>query len=220
MSPQALIRLSPLGVLIAGLLALNWAWGLSGPILASAGLALPAAPIVEAAAEPEAPAISPIFTREVQHWADRIVAWAALYELDPNLVATVMQIESCGWPGAISSSSAQGLFQVMPYHFADGEAMQDPDTNARRGLAYLALGLARAGGDAGLALAGYNGGHSQIGKAAALWPAETRRYWYWGTGIYADASGGLADSPRLREWIGAGGASLCARAAQALELQP
>ena len=45
-----------------------------------------------------------------------------------------------------------------------GEVMQDPDTNAARGLAYLALGLQRGGGDAGLALAGYNGGHSQIGK--------------------------------------------------------
>jgi soluble lytic murein transglycosylase-like protein len=163
--------------------------------------------------------LSSIFTPEVQHWAEKIVAWATPFQLDPNLVATVMQIESCGGPGAVSSSKAQGLFQVMPFHFAPGENMQDPATNAARGLAYLALGLTRAGGDAGLALAGYNGGHSQIGKDSALWPSETKRYWYWGTGIYADALSGQTTSTRLQEWLNAGGASLCAKASQELGIQ-
>src|SRR5262245_49340622 len=116
--------------------------------------------------------LSPVFTPEVQHWARKITAWAALYQLDPNLVATVMQIESCGAPHAASSSGAQGLFQVMPYHFDSQDMMEDPDTNAGRGLAYLALGLSRAGGNIGLALAGYNGGHGVIGQDRSLWPAE------------------------------------------------
>jgi hypothetical protein len=104
----------------------------------------------------------------------------------------------------------------MPFHFAEGEDMQDPDTNAARGLAYLALGLQRSGGNAGLALAGYNGGHGMIGQDAALWPNETQRYWYWGTGIYGDAAGGQKSSARLQEWLQAGGASLCATASQQL----
>jgi len=108
------------------------------------------------------------------------------------------------------------LFQVMPYHFATGDNMLDPDTNAERGLAYLSLGLKRAGGNVGLALAGYNGGHSLIGLASSLWPAQAQRYWYWGTGIYNDAVNGQANSPRLQEWLAAGGASLCSRAAQQL----
>jgi hypothetical protein len=94
--------------------------------------------------------------------------------------------------------------------------MLDPDTNAARGLAYLSLGLQRAGGNAGLALAGYNGGHSLIGLASSLWPAQAQRYWYWGTGIYKDAVSGQPSSPRLQEWLAAGGASLCARAAKQL----
>src|ERR1051326_70323 len=53
--------------------------------------------------------LSPVFTPEVQHWATPIMNWAAPYKLDPNLVATVMQIESCGAPHAVSSSGAQGL---------------------------------------------------------------------------------------------------------------
>ncbi len=156
--------------------------------------------------------LSPVFTPEVQHWANKISSWAAVFQLDPNLVATVMQIELCGAPSVISGSGAQGLFQVMPFHFAAGEDTLDPDTNAARGLAYLALGLARASGNAGLALAGYNGGHSLIGLDSSLWPAQTQRYWYWGTGIYQDAAGGQPQSPRLAEWLQSGGASLCAQA--------
>lgn len=221
--PPTVIRLLPLEVLFLGALALGWTVvRLEGPFWAAAPAGL--APVGESAAPAAAvPAVasvglSPVFTPEVQHWSPQIQAWAAGYALDPNLVATVMQIESCGWPGAVSSSGAQGLFQVMPFHFVAGEAMQDPDTNAGRGLAYLALGLQRAGGDVGRALAGYNGGHSQIGKDPGLWPAQTQRYWYWGTGIYADAAGGQAASGRLEEWLASGGASLCARARQALGL--
>ena len=165
-----------------------------------------------------AASVSAVFSPEVQFWAGRIVEWAAQFGLDPDLVATVMQIESCGMPSAVSPSGARGLFQVMPYHFAAGERMLDPDTNAQRGLAYLALGLARSGGDAGLALAGYNGGHGRIGVARALWPAETARYWYWGTGIYSDAQAGEDESLRLQEWLRAGGAGLCRQAAQELGL--
>jgi hypothetical protein len=83
---------------------------------------------------------------------------------------------------------------------------------------YLSLGLQRANGNAGLALAGYNGGHSQIGKDSSLWPNETQRYWYWGTGIYEEATNGAAQSSRLQEWLQAGGASLCSRAAEQIGL--
>jgi soluble lytic murein transglycosylase-like protein len=209
LSQRFVIRLLPLEVLALGALATGWAISqLEAPPL----IAVEAAP---AASSATAAPLSPVFTPEVQRWAEEIVEWSAGYNLDPNLVATVMQIESCGAVNAVSSSGAQGLFQVMPFHFAPEEQMQDPDTNAARGLAYLALGLTRAQGDVGRALAGYNGGHSQIGKDFSLWPAQTQRYWYWGIGIYADAASGQTSSPRLAEWLKAGGASLCARAAQA-----
>jgi len=100
---------------------------------------------------------------EVQVWAADIGRWAAEFGLDPNLAATIMQIESCGNPTAVSPAGAQGLFQVMPFHFAVGEAMQNPDTNARRGLAYLAERLAQTGGDTRQSFAGYNGGQAAAG---------------------------------------------------------
>lgn len=163
--------------------------------------------------------IAPLFTAEVQHWGEKIASWSEDWNLDPNLVATVMQIESCGNPKAVSRAGAMGLFQVMPYHFETGEAPYQPATNAGRGLAYLRRSLDARGGNVRLGLAGYNGGINGTKKAESTWPAETIRYVYWGTGIYADAQKGKTSSERLNEWLGSGGASLCAQAARQLELQ-
>ncbi|MEJ5223435.1 MAG: transglycosylase SLT domain-containing protein [Anaerolineales bacterium] len=162
--------------------------------------------------------IAPLFTPEVQYWAANITQWAKNAGIDPNLAATVMQIESCGDPRARSHAGATGLFQVMPFHFKSGENAYTPDTNALRGLDYLARALTAANGDARLALAGYNGGISVIRKPESQWAAETRRYTYWGSGIYADALAGKSQSARLDEWLRAGGASLCRQAAERLGL--
>jgi hypothetical protein len=160
--------------------------------------------------------ISAVFTPEVQYWGQAISRWAAQAGLDPNLAAVVMQIESCGDPGATSGSGAMGLFQVMPFHFAPSDAPYDPDTNALRGLNYLKRSLQAANNDARLAFAGYNGGIGVIQRNEWTWPAETVRYAYWGSGIYADALAGVSQSSRLNEWIRAGGSGLCARANQRL----
>lgn len=155
--------------------------------------------------------LSPVFTPEVQFWATEIAAWAELYQMDANLIATVIQIESCGNPSISSSAGAQGLFQVMPFHFAAGEDMLDVQTNANRGLTYLQGAIALSNGDAGLALVGYNGGYGAI---SGRWAAETQRYYYWGSGIYTDAISGATTSDTLQEWLAAGGSRLCASASQ------
>lgn len=89
--------------------------------------------------------------------------------------------------------------------------MLDVETNARRGLTYLQGALELAKGEVGLALVGYNGGYGAIN---GNWAAETRRYYYWGSGIYEEATSGMTTSPTLQEWLAAGGASLCAKASQ------
>jgi soluble lytic murein transglycosylase-like protein len=163
--------------------------------------------------------LAPLFTPEIQFWSASLTRWAAEHGLDPNLAATVMQIESCGNPAARSSAGASGLFQVMPFHFYPTEDNYDPETNALRGMNYLAESLKRSGGDARLALAGYNGGVGVIGRAEGSWAAETLRYAYWGSGIYADAAQNASSSGRLNEWLAAGGASLCRKAREQLGLQ-
>jgi soluble lytic murein transglycosylase-like protein len=206
----------PLAVLLVGLLLAFSIKGLDTPVQAES---LPSTPTTE-----ERPAaavstgLSPIFTPEIHYWADSITRWAAASNLDPNLAAVVMQIESCGDPRATSRAGAMGLFQVMPYHFSAGENPYAPDTNALRGLGYLKSSLDKAGGNARLALAGYNGGIGVISRGEWAWAAETVRYVKYGFPIYEDASRGITSSAALNEWYNRYGASLCRQAAQRLGL--
>jgi len=208
MKPNTLIAFIPLGIALATVLS----------VCAAAGIATESAAAVSvppAAADRPADdaAIAAVFSPSVRAWEPEIIGWSEEFGLDPNLAATVMQIESCGNPSAVSRAGAQGLFQVMPFHFSDGEDMQAPAVNARRGLEYLAGALLKSEGDIRRALAGYNGGHGVIDWNPSQWSAETKRYAYWGEGIYADAAAGRSSSPRLEEWLAAGGASLCEQAA-------
>ena len=156
--------------------------------------------------------IAPLFTAEVQFWSEKIVKWSAEQGIDPNIAATVMQIESCGNPDAQSNSGAMGLFQVMPFHFVEGENAFDPEINALRGLSYLSKSQGLSNNDVRLSLAGYNGGIGMIAEPETNWADETIRYVYWGSGIYSDATQNSTRSARLDEWLAAGGDSLCAAA--------
>jgi soluble lytic murein transglycosylase-like protein len=162
--------------------------------------------------------IAPFFTREVQYWVVEIDRWAREYGLDPNLIATIMQVESCGSPTVESRAGAIGLFQVMPFHFRASEDSLDPDTNAHRGMIYLVRALELAGGDVGLASAGYNGGHGVIGLSEERWSAETLRYRYFVEGIYGDAAAGLSESDRLTTWYTNYGVDLCQKTSRELGL--
>jgi len=163
--------------------------------------------------------LAPFFRPEVVYWEENIIRWAEIWDLDPNLVATVMQIESCGDPNALSTAGAIGLFQVMPYHFTEDDKPYKPNINARRGMAYLKQAM-QTYNDVRLSFASYNGGISTAAKTEMQWPQQTIDYVYWGTNIYRDAAAGLESSPTLDEWLMSGGASLCSQASLRLGLVP
>jgi soluble lytic murein transglycosylase-like protein len=188
----------------------------AAPVQASNSSSSTAAFAINSIAASSANGISPIFTRSVQYWSKDIVRWANAASLDPNLLAVVMQIESCGDPRALSRAGATGLFQVMPFHFHLGENPFNPDTNALRGTSYLSRSLQAANGNARLALAGYNGGIGVISRGEGTWSAETNRYVRFGGPIYEDASSGAASSPALDEWYRSYGVSLCRQASNRL----
>ncbi|MGD8552599.1 MAG: lytic transglycosylase domain-containing protein [Anaerolineales bacterium] len=156
---------------------------------------------------------SEYFSPQVVRWEGSIFDWADQSGLPPDLIAIVMQIESCGDRYARSSAGAMGIFQVMPFHFGSQEDPFDPQVNASRGLDYLAHGYASSEQDIRLTLAGYNGGHSIMNAPPKLWPEETQRYVLWGVGIWEDIQFGRHPSPTLERWLHAGGASLCSAAA-------
>lgn len=178
---------------------------------------------------PEAP-LAPLFTESVDYWAPAIYRWAAEHDLNPNLIATVIQIESCGHPYVQSFAGAQGPFQVMPLHFGEGENQLDINANAEAGLNHLKDclfwsgdtdldGVAEQQPDVGLALVCYNGGPAVIYRDRSTWVQESRLYYTWGTGIWADASKGRSESSTLDAWLRASESqNLCnqAEAAQTL----
>jgi len=57
---------------------------------------------------------------KVRGWCDWIDKYALNWQLDPMLIAAVIQQESGGDPAAISKNGAVGLMQIMP---GDGKAL-------------------------------------------------------------------------------------------------
>jgi soluble lytic murein transglycosylase-like protein len=111
--------LPPLAVIFLGaILAFFWLGpgSFSSPVALAAGPAqnvpIAAQNLNTSTGSGPARPLSPVFRPEVQYWSGAIQTWATSTGLDPNLVATVMQIESCGDPLARSRAGAMGLFQV------------------------------------------------------------------------------------------------------------
>ena len=162
------------------------------------------------------PQIAPFFDESVQHWNPRIQLWAHLYDVSPEIQATVMQVESCGNPTAESSAGARGLFQVMPHELQADEDPYDPEVNAHRGLAAISECLYKSEGDVGLAFACYNGGPGVLSKTVGAWPRETQIYYLWATRIYSDAKAGVSYSRAYDGWLGERGLYMCRNAARVL----
>ena len=161
----------------------------------------------------EAP-LAQFYAPEVLYWEDRIVEWAEVFKMNPNVLAIVMQIESCGDPQAVSPAGALGLMQVMPFHFDNGVNMLNPASNVAQGMTVFHECLTQfADYDLGLAMACYNGGPSVTFRATDTWAMETQAYYQWATGLWRDVTTGAEESGTLNEWLAAGGSRLCAAAA-------
>lgn len=88
-------------------------------------------------------------------------AEATRAKLDPELVLSVIQVESNFDPYAISHAGARGLMQVMPFWLKEigrpGDSLFRETTNLRYGCTILKYYLDKEKGNRVLALARYNG---------------------------------------------------------------
>lgn len=64
-----------------------------------------------------------------------IAALSLQYNLDPNLVASIVEVESGFNPNAVGSVGELGLFQLRPEYF--GADVADPIKNIRVGIKHL-----------------------------------------------------------------------------------
>jgi hypothetical protein len=101
------------------------------------------------------------------------------FNLDPELVLAVIEVESNFNPRARSPKNAQGLMQLIPATATrfGVRNVWDPVENLRGGMAYLRWLLDHFDGDVELALAGYNAGENAVKRYGGIPPfAETKAY--------------------------------------------
>ncbi|MCM1265138.1 MAG: lytic transglycosylase domain-containing protein [Candidatus Gastranaerophilales bacterium] len=91
-------------------------------------------------------------------YSDLINKYAAQYNLDPNMVSSIITIESSWDPNATSSANCKGLMQCNPKYVSGN--LYDPETSIREGCRIFRECLDAYDGDVAHALVAYNAGIS------------------------------------------------------------
>ena len=134
-----------------------------------------AAPLVTSARSPRAMPV----TRSGDTFRQLIVQAAERYALAPELVESVIRVESNFAPRAVSPKGARGLMQLMPAtaKLLGVQDAFDIGQNIEGGVRHLRGLLDRYNGNVALALAAYNAGAEAVARHGGIPPfAETQAY--------------------------------------------
>lgn len=112
-------------------------------------------------------------------FGELIHAKAEKYDVDPALVAAVIENESRFKPRARSHKGARGLMQLMPKtgHWMGARNLYDPEQNVDAGVKYLKYLEKRFDGNQTKIIAAYNAGEGNVQRYGGIPPfRETRSY--------------------------------------------
>jgi hypothetical protein len=119
------------------------------------------------------------FFRTKIPYGDLIHIHSEKYDVDPALVAAVMEAESRFKLRARSPVGAQGLMQLMPRtgRWMGAKNLYDANQNVEAGVKYLKYLEKRFGDDQTMIIAAYNAGEGNVRKYGGVPPfRETRTY--------------------------------------------
>jgi hypothetical protein len=155
----------------------------------------------------------------VRYWGNEILAAAATHQVDPQLMAIIVTLESGGWPEALSRAEAQGLMQIWPptgrslasvLGIAEGQYdLFDPATNTNFGALKLRQLLDRyqpAGETTPsdytvqMVATGYNGGEGRANNLLAGLPIPHETSVYSGYAVEMWQQRHLPTSPAFERW--------------------
>jgi soluble lytic murein transglycosylase-like protein len=143
-------------------------------------------------------------------FADLIEAAAKRYDMDVDLITSVIAAESNFNPKAISRRDARGLMQLLPVTAArfGVHDIFDPKENIEAGTQYLSELLKLYNNDLALALAAYNAGPDSVQRFGRVPPfAETISYVRRVKTTYESRKSGTAGSAATQNTAGATPAS-------------
>src|SRR6185436_7306901 len=124
-------------------------------------------------------AIRAEFFAESMPYGELIHQKAVKYNVDPALVAAVIEQESRFRPQAKSPVGARGLMQLMPRtgRWMGAQNLYDPEQNVDAGVKYIKYLHQRFNGDLKKTIAAYNAGEGNVQRYRGVPPfRETRTY--------------------------------------------
>jgi len=130
-------------------------------------------------------------------YGDLLAQEAREHDLNPLLLACIMQVESAANPHALSPKGAMGLMQLMPGTAARFGVKNpwDPAQNIRGASRYLQALAGRFSGRADHVLAAYNSGEAVVERYGGVPPyRETREYVRKVVALYLSRVAALAES--------------------------
>ncbi len=131
------------------------------------------------ASQPSSPPGEPVAAKTAVPYRDLIHAAAARHDVAPELVESVIRVESNFEARAVSPKGARGLMQLMPTTAAQLGVRNvfDARQNIEGGVRHLRHLVDRYSGNLTLALAAYNAGVEAVTRYGGIPPyAETRAY--------------------------------------------